>query len=119
LSHFGTKDAALQKQKSFPGNEWLIGITNPPCVGRPGFFTRWIARVPGQVVELTCHPGHWDTTLLDRDCKSGDGQLLRRVQEMQLLKDARFKEAVNAAGFTMVSPSRLIQQATIRKVHAA
>jgi hypothetical protein len=119
LTYFGRSDARLQKQLGFPGNDWLIGITNPPCVARPSFLTRWIAKVPGQVVELTCHPGHWDPTLLDRDCKSGDGQLLRRVQEMHLLKDPRFAEAVRAAGFVLISPSTWLKERLGKNVEAA
>jgi predicted glycoside hydrolase/deacetylase ChbG (UPF0249 family) len=119
LTFFGRRDARLQERMSFPGNDWLLGITNPPCVARPNFLTRWIAKVPGQVVELTCHPGHWDPTLLDRDCQSGDGQLLRRVQEMQLLKDPRFLEAVKAAGFALTSPSSWLKQRLAKNVEAA
>lgn len=119
LSHFGAGDAARQRRRAFPGNDWLMGITNPPCVARPSFLTRWIAKVPGKVVELTCHPGHWDPTLIDRDCKTGDGQLLRRVQEMHLLRDPRFREAVREAGFVMVSPAALVDQKFHGQIDAA
>src|SRR5260370_40685091 len=110
LSRFGAGDAARQKRFGFPGNDWLMGITNPPCVARPSFLTRWIAKVPGKVVELTCHPGHWDPTLIDRDCTTGDGQLLRRVQQMDLLSDPRFREAGRQAGFALGCASALVDQ---------
>ncbi|MFL5242922.1 MAG: carbohydrate deacetylase [Gemmataceae bacterium] len=119
LSHFGARDAARQRRLGFPGNDSLIGITNPPCVARASFLTRWLAKVPGKVVELTCHPGHWDSTLIDRDCRTGDGQLLRRVQEMHLLRDPRFREAVHEAGFLMVSPSAWAKQRIPGFINAA
>jgi hypothetical protein len=55
LSLLGRGDAYHQVRNGFPGNEWLVGITDPPWVADPDFFVRWLLRVPGQVVELTCH----------------------------------------------------------------
>src|SRR5205814_1036075 len=93
LTALGRGGARAQRQAALPGNEWLAGITDPHWVGDPDFVVRWLARMPGKVVELTCHPGHEDTSLIGRDCTVGDGQVLRRVQEFRLLQDASFAAA--------------------------
>ena len=92
----------------FPGNDWLAGITDPRWVRDPDFFARWLTRVPGRVVELACHPGHPDPTLLGRDCREGDGLLQRRVDELHLLNQPSFAAACRRAGFTLVPPSGLL-----------
>lgn len=104
LSMLGRFGARQQRADGFPGNDWLAGITDPPCVRDPQFLTRWLARMPGRVVELTCHPGHLDHTLIGRDCKPGDGQQLRRVREMHLLRDESFRHACRLAGFRLSAP---------------
>jgi predicted glycoside hydrolase/deacetylase ChbG (UPF0249 family) len=119
LSLLGRRDACRLQRQKFPGNDWLAGITDPPLVADPDFLTRWITRVPGQCVELTCHPGHMDPTLIGRDCTATDGQLLRRVREWHLLQDARFVEAFRKAGFTLVSPSLLSKLQTGSPAYAA
>src|SRR5262249_32800083 len=78
LTMLGQHAARKQMTKGFPGNDWLMGVTNPPCVADPEHFTRWLRCIPGRVVELACHPGHLDTSLVGRDCTNGDGQLLWR-----------------------------------------
>jgi predicted glycoside hydrolase/deacetylase ChbG (UPF0249 family) len=107
LNWFGRREARQQEQEGFSGNDWLAGITDPPWVRDVNFLKRWLTRIPGQVVELTCHPGHHDTTLLGRDCTPEDGQLQRRVNEFQLLMQANFKEAYQEAGFTLATPAEL------------
>src|SRR5262249_54474032 len=67
LSVVGRRNARRQQEAGFPGNDWLAGITDPPWVHDPRHLTRWLTCVPGRVVELTCHPGHLDITLLGRD----------------------------------------------------
>src|SRR5262249_44103083 len=64
----GRRLADLQDAVGLPGNDWLAGITDPPLVRDSKFLVRWVRRVPGQVVELSCHPGHIDPTLIGRDC---------------------------------------------------
>jgi predicted glycoside hydrolase/deacetylase ChbG (UPF0249 family) len=92
----------------FPGNDWLLGVTDPHCVTDPVFWRRWLAAVPGRVVELCCHPGRRDPTLEGRDCRSADDPLLqRRVDELRLLSDPDFATAVRDAGFTLIPPSGL------------
>ena len=63
--------------------------------------------VSGNVVELTCHPGLLDATLIGRDCTADDGMMQRRVRELELLADPRLAEACRSAGFTVLRPSQL------------
>src|SRR5262249_22154173 len=110
LSTLGRLDARRLRRAGFPGNDCLAGVTDPPWVADPEFLTRWLAHVPGRVVELTCHPGHLDLTLLGRDAVPGDGQVPRRVCEFGLLRDDRFADACRRAGFTLLAPSALTAQ---------
>ncbi len=119
LSWLGRRDAALQRAAGFPGNDWLAGVTDPPCVADPDFLVRWLARVPGRIVELTCHPGHLDTTLIGRDCTTTDGQLQRRVHEFHRLQEPTFREACARAGFTLIAPTALACIPTGTIAHAA
>ena len=75
--------------------------------------------MPGDVVELTCHPGYLDTSLYGRDADPGDGQLQRRVGEYNLLLQPRFREACHRAGFTLLAPSELGKRVPPRRAHAA
>ncbi|MCI0741006.1 MAG: ChbG/HpnK family deacetylase [Gemmataceae bacterium] len=110
LNHFGRRAARRQKARGFPGNDWLLGISDPPCVKNHYFFDEWLLRMPGEIVEMACHPGREDSTLLGRDCRPGDGLLQRRVDEFGLLRRSTFLKAVHAAGFEIVSPSELIEE---------
>jgi predicted glycoside hydrolase/deacetylase ChbG (UPF0249 family) len=119
LNWWGRGDARRQRRAGFPGNDWLAGVTDPPCVADPDFLARWLRHIPGRVVELTCHPGYLDRTLVGRDCTLHDGHLQRRVHELQLLQGANFKEACRAAGFTLAAPSALRKRPTYELSHAA
>jgi predicted glycoside hydrolase/deacetylase ChbG (UPF0249 family) len=105
LSCLGFLDNLAQDRQGFPGNEWLCGITDPPWIRDPAFFTRWVGQVPGRVVELSCHPGHRDDTVLGRDCRPGDGLLERRIDEFRLLAQPEFLAACRSAGFTILAAS--------------
>jgi predicted glycoside hydrolase/deacetylase ChbG (UPF0249 family) len=107
LTLLGRRQARRQVRAGFPGADGLIGITDPPWVREPSFFTRWVARVPGRVVELMCHPGYHDESLVGRDCRPADGYLQRRVDELALLRRADFLDACRAAGFVLTLPSAL------------
>lgn len=107
LSRFGRRAAAKQAADGFPGADHLLGVTDPPHVRDVRFFARWLAAAPGRVVELTCHPGHLDGSLDGRDGSFTDGQLHRRVRELELLRDPAFRDAVTAAGFTLVPAAEL------------
>jgi len=107
LSTLGRGNAARQELAGLAGNDWLAGVTDPPWVADPDFLARWLTQMPGRVVELTCHPGYYDATLVGRDCTRDDGQLERRVRELHLLRQANYREACRRAGFQLVSPSQL------------
>jgi predicted glycoside hydrolase/deacetylase ChbG (UPF0249 family) len=119
LTYLGRGDARRQEVMGFPGNDWLAGITDPPWVADPKFLSRWLARIPGDVVELTCHPGHLDRTLVGRDCALGDGQLLRRVHEFRLLQQESFQVACRRAGFMLISPREFLNRRVFGDAHAA
>jgi predicted glycoside hydrolase/deacetylase ChbG (UPF0249 family) len=104
LNWFGRRAARVQRRRGLAGNDWLIGVTNPKYVHDDAFFVRLIKTVPGNVVELTCHPGHYDPTLIGRDCTADDGMLERRVRELKLLSSPAFSAACAEAGFTLISP---------------
>jgi chitin disaccharide deacetylase len=107
LSLLGRRAAQRLARAGFPGADWHAGITNPPCVADPDFFTRWLRKTPGRVVELCCHPGYFDATLVGRDCTVEDGQQRRRVREQELLRQPNFLEACRGAGFILTAASDL------------
>jgi predicted glycoside hydrolase/deacetylase ChbG (UPF0249 family) len=111
LSALGRRDASRQVRAGFPGNDWLAGVTDPPYVADSRFLVRWLRRMPGWVVELTCHPGFLDTTLLGRDCTPGDGQMQRRVCELDLLQQDSFRITCRQAGFTLTTPAEMTRLA--------
>ncbi|MDY3555176.1 ChbG/HpnK family deacetylase [Gemmata sp. JC717] len=106
LGALGAWAARRQRRAGFPGNDALAGITDPRWVRDPQFFARWLARVPGRVVELAVHPGHRDETLIGRDCTATDGQVQRRTDEQALLSAPEFARACAGAGFDLCRPSR-------------
>jgi predicted glycoside hydrolase/deacetylase ChbG (UPF0249 family) len=103
LTRLGRVAARRQDAAGLSGADALLGVTDPRCVNDPAFFARWLATAPGRVLELTCHPGHFDPTLVGRDGTLADGQVHRRVSEWELLRKPAFLDAVRAAGFTLVS----------------
>lgn len=102
LSTLGRGAAKRQARAGFPGNDSLLGITDPPFVNDPDFFTRWLREAKGDVCELMVHPGHADDTLGDRDGPASANQSGRRVREMELLSDPAFRQLVGQAGFDLV-----------------
>ena len=66
-----------------------------------------MSRIPGQTVELMCHPGHLDSTLVGRDAPAEDGNLWRRVRELDLFNRDDYFDSVREAGFALVPPSRI------------
>lgn len=105
LTHFGKKAARAAEAKGLPGAEWLIGITDPPCTADERFWTRWLCKVRGEFVELGCHPGYSDATLLVRDVPGKKYDLIRREHEMRLLLRDDFTAAMQETGFEMVPPA--------------
>ena len=119
LTLLGRREARRCGRAGLPGNDWLAGITDPPWVADPDYLVRWLTRIPGRVVELTCHPGYLDTTLIGRDCTATDGLLLRRVRELHLLRQPGFRDACRRAGFTLVPASALPRPPQRGRRHAA
>lgn len=108
LTTLGCWQARRQSNEGFAGNEFLAGITDPQFVDDSDFFSRWLRQVRGHTVELTCHPGEHDPSLLGRDAKPGDRNLERRTRELQLLLLPSFRDSLNDNGFTMTRPSELV-----------
>jgi predicted glycoside hydrolase/deacetylase ChbG (UPF0249 family) len=107
LTRRGRRQAKQLERDGFPGCEWLAGITNPRDTADPEFHRRWLSHIPGRTVELMCHPGHLDSTLIGRDAPAEDGNLWRRVRELELFNRTDYFETVRAAGFALVPPSRI------------
>jgi predicted glycoside hydrolase/deacetylase ChbG (UPF0249 family) len=107
LSWFGRAAARRQHAAGLPGNETHLGITDPSLTERPDFFARWLAAATGRFVELGCHPGHFDATLVGRDGTLADGFIHRRVRELALLSRPDFLAAVRACGFALVTAAEL------------
>ena len=109
LNRFGRQATKRQADEGFPGAEWLLGITDPPFVHRDEFFAEWVAAAPGEILELTCHPGILDATIEGRDGSLVDGQLHRRQREYELLGQPAFADAVREAGFEFREASGLMR----------
>jgi predicted glycoside hydrolase/deacetylase ChbG (UPF0249 family) len=107
LTLLGTRLAQQSARLGFPGCLQLVGVTDPPCVADEQFYTRWLTKVPGDTVELACHPGYRDATLIGRDCSGDDACVARRVNELHLLRAADFAEAVRRAGFRLTAPAEV------------
>jgi hypothetical protein len=119
LSLLGGLNARAQQRRGLPGNDWLAGVTDPSATADPEYLTRWLTSIPGKVVELTCHPGYHDPTLLGRDATPTDGLLERRVRELELLSQPTFREACGRAGFVLRAPRDLAQPHAGEEAYAA
>jgi predicted glycoside hydrolase/deacetylase ChbG (UPF0249 family) len=119
LNALGRMESKRQANDRLPGNDWLVGVTDPSFVFDEQFLLRWLSHVPGRVVELTCHPGYRDVALIGRDCTDADGQVERRVREMELLARPDFVDACEKAGFELVAPSELNRVWEAERRHAA
>ena len=90
-----------------PGCDWLIGVTDPACVVDDRYLDRWLGQVgTNGSVEVCCHPGYHDESLIGRDCDAGDG-LLRRPRETRLLRSPSFLAACADAGLVPARPSAI------------
>ncbi len=108
LGWLGRRLSRSQETRGFPGNDWLAGITTPRYVEHEDFFVRWLRAMPGKNVELMCHPGRLDSTLVGRDCTEASGLVQQRVNELRWLRESSFRDAVDEAGFHLVSPSEFL-----------
>jgi predicted glycoside hydrolase/deacetylase ChbG (UPF0249 family) len=119
LSFLGRRDGRRQEARGFPGNDWLAGITDPPWTADPDFLVRWLTQIPVEMVELTCHPGYWDPSLIGRDCTAHDGRLQRRVSEFHLLRHPSYAQAYRQAGFHLMGPAEFVLSTRRRGGYAA
>jgi predicted glycoside hydrolase/deacetylase ChbG (UPF0249 family) len=107
LSLLGRGLARELEQEGFPGSDWLLGIGSP-CAD-PNFFARRLARAPGRVVELMCHPGHADPTLAGRDVSARHWPD-PRAAELHALAAPPFRAACQRAGFRLTRPTELTRE---------
>lgn len=114
LSLFGRRAARRYASAGLPGCDWLAGVTNPECVAEDQFWSRWLNSIDRGSVEVCCHPGYRDASLVGRDCDAGDG-LLRRERETALLRSPIFRSACERAGLFPVRPSAIAASRTSRK----
>jgi predicted glycoside hydrolase/deacetylase ChbG (UPF0249 family) len=117
LSTLGCRAGHRQMKAGIPGNDWLVGLGSPAPLGEERLL-RWISKVPGTVVELTCHPGYPDETLPGRDLVRHE-ELHFRLTEMQFLGGPAFREAWQRAGFALVAPREIAAYFRERAGHAA
>jgi len=107
LNRRGRRQAKQLERDGFPGCDWLAGITDPQFTADPSFHRRWLTRMPGRSVELMCHPGYLDSTLIGRDAPVANGKLWRRVHELELFRRDDYFDLVRECGFELVPPSRI------------
>lgn len=107
LSFQGRSISHRQTAHGFPGNQKLLGVTDPQHVSDPEFFSRWLRSARGEVVELACHPGYPDPSLANRD----DDPLSRRPHELKQLLAPEFLVAMQSAGFRLVTAAEMIKAA--------
>lgn len=107
LSHYGRKQAVHLDKAGYPGAPFLAGIANPENLQDAFFFQRCIQETPGDPVELMCHPGHHDLTLLGRDVARPGPGLDRRPLEWAMLQDRPFQDTVRAQGMQITRPSSM------------
>ena len=108
LTTVGLRAARRARACGFVGCDWLAGVTDPKWVADPRFWDRWLRRLgPTGSVELCCHPGHHDPTLIGRDCGAAD--LVRRPRELELLRAPSFRAACERGGFALLRPTELVR----------
>jgi predicted glycoside hydrolase/deacetylase ChbG (UPF0249 family) len=106
LTWLGRSVMRRAQRRGFHGADFLLGLTNSGSARRADCFARWLRAAPGRCVELMCHPGYTDETLLGRDARPGDGWLEQRRGELELLRGEAFPATCQAAGLTHIAPSQ-------------
>ena len=119
LSWHGWRFGPALAAAKLPTNDTLAGISTPQSVLHPDYLVRWLSLVKGEVVELTCHPGHRDETLIGRDCTADDGRVEARVEEFERLSDASFAEVCRQTGLVITKPREILERAAGSARHAA
>lgn len=107
LSLLGRRAARRAAANGLPGCDWLAGVTDHAYVADERFWDRWLGNIGSSgSVEICCHPGNRDESLVGRDCDTGDG-LLRRPRESVLLNLPSFSQACARSGLVPVRPSTI------------
>ena len=119
LTWHGRRCGPTLHAAKLPTNDTLAGISTPQSVQDHDYLVRWIRQVSGDVVELTCHPGHRDETLIGRDCTAEDGYVQARVEEFKHLSAASFAQACNKAGLVISKPAEILARSPRSARHAA
>jgi predicted glycoside hydrolase/deacetylase ChbG (UPF0249 family) len=108
LAVCGRRATRQQTARGFPGNQTLLGVTDPQYVSDPECFIRWLASSSGDLVEFACHPGYGDPSLVARD----DDPLRRRPHELERLLAPEFLATVQSAGFRLVTAAEMAKSMT-------
>ncbi len=119
LTSLGRADARRLAKRGFPGNDALMGITNPRDTNDEQFLTRWLACAAGRTLELTCHPGHADETLRGIPGEDENERFGRRVAELERLSDPRFLEMCARLGIVLVEPRLITRRSAWGRVRDA
>jgi predicted glycoside hydrolase/deacetylase ChbG (UPF0249 family) len=114
LNFWGRRMCRKASQAGLFGSDWLVGITDPPITVDPEFYNRWLRKVGGRTVEVGCHPGYSDETLLVRDVPGHPHDLSRRDNERLMLLDPNLPGLLRDAGFLLVPADEFHQQALRR-----
>ena len=88
VSMLGHRLGRLQEAEGFPGNDWLADVADLRR-DTADAFARRLRAVPSRVVELMCHPSLAE----------------QHDQDPRWLSDPTFLDAVQGAGFRLMSPS--------------
>lgn len=89
-----------------PQNNALVGVTDPKWVADPDFLIRWVKTASTATrLEICCHPGYRDESLIGRDCSSGE--LIRREDERKLLLDMCLRRLIGELGYQIVLPTEM------------
>ena len=105
LNLLGRRAARRAAARGLIGCDWLAGVTDPERVADDRFWDCWLGELANTgSVEVCCHPGYRDPTLVGRDCNAAD--LARRPRETALLRLPSFGAACVRAGLVPVRPSQ-------------
>jgi predicted glycoside hydrolase/deacetylase ChbG (UPF0249 family) len=119
LKLLGRPQTRRFERAGFAGADWFVGLSNPLSAGHPDYFTRWLAHVPGQTVELMCHPGHLDATLSGRDGTPPGSSQVWRTEEYRRISEPAFADACDRAGFRRLRPTEWLDRRGRELTHAA
>jgi len=92
LALFGRRAVRYADARGLTGCDWLVGISN-----QRRDSGNWLSHL-GKCgsVEIYCHPGYRDESLVGRDCNANE--LDRRSHELHLLRTPRFHDAIRRSG---------------------